>query len=236
MTRRRSLGRRGAPPEGPIVVDAAAVAALRDQGLLSRVQTLPPPPPEGLVTAVPAAAAVIPPGPAVPPPRRHVPSPAPADLDDPEGLDDLDDLDVTVLRPRSYELVLPDGEAVPVDRDGVVVGRRPRHAAPPPGVSTTADVAATAPAAALTTAPAPPASITVTDETRQLSRAHFRVWADDAGAVVIDDLHSANGTTLLRPDGGPVTVEPGVGVQLTPADTIVVGDHRFTLRRSRPAP
>ena len=236
MTRRRSLGRRGAPPEGPIVVDAAAVAALRDQGLLSRVQTLPPPPPEGLVTAVPAAAAVIPPGPAVPPPRRHVPSPAPADLDDPDDLDDLDDLDVTVLRPRSYELVLPDGEGVPVDRDGVVVGRRPRHAAPPPGVSTAAATAATAPAAALTTAPAPPASITVTDETRQLSRAHFRVWADDAGAVVIDDLHSANGTTLLRPDGGLVTVEPGVGVQLTPADTIVVGDHRFTLRRSRPAP
>ena len=227
MTRRRSLGRRGAPPEGPIVIDAAAVAALRDQGLLSRVQTLPPPPPEGLVTAVPAAAAVIPPGPAVPPPRRHVPSPAPADLDD---------LDVTVLRPRSYELVLPDGEGVPVDRDGVVVGRRPRHAAPPPGVSTAAATAATAPAAALTTSPAPPASITVTDETRQLSRAHFRVWADDAGAVVIDDLHSANGTTLLRPDGGLVTVEPGVGVQLTPADTIVVGDHRFTLRRSRPAP
>jgi len=227
MTRRRSLGRRGAPPEGPIAIDAAAVAALRDQGLLSRVQTLPPPPPEGLVTAVPAAAAVIPPGPAVPPPRRHVPSPAPADLDD---------LDVTVLRPRSYELVLPDGEGVPVDRDGVVVGRRPRHAAPPPGVSTVAATAATAPAAALTTAPAPPASITVTDETRQLSRAHFRVWADDAGAVVIDDLHSANGTTLLRPDGGLVTVEPGVGVQLTPADTIVVGDHRFTLRRSRPAP
>ena len=227
MTRRRSLGRRGAPPEGPIVIDAAAVAALRDQGLLSRVQTLPPPPPEGLVTAVPAAAAVIPPCPAVTPPRRHVPSPSPADLDD---------LDVTVLRPRSYELVLPDGEAVPVDRDGVVVGRRPRHAAPPPGVSTAAATAATAPAAALTTAPAPSASITVTDETRQLSRAHFRVWADDAGAVVIDDLHSANGTTLLRPDGGPVTVEPGVGTRLTPADTIIVGDHRFTLRRSRPAP
>ena len=229
MTRRRSLGRRGAAHQGPVVVDAAAVAALRDQGLLSRVLTLPAPPPTGPVTAVAPAAPVVPSGPAAPP-RRDAPSPAP------DALDDLDDPDVTVLRPRSYELVLPDGGAVPVDRDGVVVGRRPRHAAPPAAVSTTAETAVAAPAPAHTTETAPSAAVTVTDETRQLSRAHFRVWADDAGTVWIDDLRSANGTTIVSADGRLVTVEPGAGTQLTPSDTIVVGEHRFALRRTRPAP
>ena len=221
MTRSRTPGRRGATPPGPVQMGVADVAALREQGLLSRVAVLPPRPTAPLPPAPTAGHPLteVPPPeplPAPPPgPPLPLPLPLPPTTTPPPPTPDLDldldlDLDTTVLRPRRLELVLPDGQAVPVDQTGAIVGRRPRAGSP----TGTQGVQAT---------------VTVADATRQLSRVHLRVWADASGAVWVDDLGSANGTALVRPDG-EVPVEPGTPLRVTASDAVVVGDHRFTLR------
>ena len=217
MTRSRTPGRRGATPPGPVQMGVADVAALREQGLLSRVAVLPPRPTAPLPPAPTAGHPLteVPPPeplPAPPPgPPLPLPLPLPPTPTTPTPVLDLDlDLDTTVLRPRRLELVLPDGQAVPVDETGAIVGRRPRAGSP----TGTQGVQAT---------------VTVADATRQLSRVHLRVWADASGAVWVDDLGSANGTALVRPDG-EVPVEPGTPLRVTASDAVVVGDHRFTLR------
>ena len=217
MTRSRTPGRRGATPPGPVQMGVADVAALREQGLLSRVSVLPPRPTAPLPPAPTAGHPLteVPPPeplPAPPPgPPLPLPLPLPPTPTTPTPVLDLDlDLDTTVLRPRRLDLVLPDGQAVPVDQTGAIVGRRPRAGSP----TGTQGVQAT---------------VTVADATRQLSRVHLRVWADASGAVWVDDLGSANGTALVRPDG-EVPVEPGTPLRVTASDAVVVGDHRFTMR------
>ena len=243
----------------PPVVDDDGIAAMRESGLLSRVERIPPEAAPGpavtrlprrlaapqpttpatsplrtddhdLVTAVPGrpstrptAAPTSPPGPMPPSPATPVrpmprtpPTPdahAPACAHAEADLDDLDDLDATVLRPRSYGLEGPAGGVSPVTSAGIVVGRRPAG-----GRSSTALRASGA-------------VLSLDDPTRRSSREHAHVWADDAGAVWADDLHSANGTTVEPREGGSVALEPGRPHRLRSGDALVVGDHRLTVVR-----
>jgi len=269
----------------PPVVDDDGIAAMRESGLLSRVERIPPEAAPGpavthlprrlaapqptapaaspprtddhdLVTAVPGrssarpTATPSPPGPVLPPlaptppipprtPTPHpsvatVPAPAPAPstpwptpprleapaatrhletTDDQGGDAALDALDATVLRPRSYGLQGQDGGVSPVTSAGIVVGRRPAG-----GRSSTALRASGA-------------VLSLDDPTRRSSREHAHVWADDAGAVWADDLHSANGTTVEPRGGGSIALEPGRPHRLASGDALVVGDHRLTVVR-----
>ena len=70
-------------------------------------------------------------------------------------------------------------------------------------------------------------AIPVRDETLSLSKTHFEVGGDTAGAWIADR-HSTNGTTLVR-DGGRIPLTPGVRTNLRDGDTLEFGDRRVTV-------
>ncbi len=70
-------------------------------------------------------------------------------------------------------------------------------------------------------------AIAVRDETLSLSKTHFEVGGDTAGAWIADR-HSTNGTTLVR-DGGRIPLTAGVRTTLRDGDTLEFGDRRVTV-------
>ncbi|MDR7191164.1 putative RDD family membrane protein YckC [Microbacterium sp. BE35] len=74
-------------------------------------------------------------------------------------------------------------------------------------------------------------AIPVRDETLSLSKTHFEVGGDTAGAWIADR-HSTNGTTLVR-DGGRIPLTPGVRTNLRDGDTLEFGDRRVTVGLER---
>lgn len=66
-------------------------------------------------------------------------------------------------------------------------------------------------------------TVTVDDQSRQLSRTHLRVeWRD--GGLWATDRDSANGTTVERPGQPPADLTPWQPLQLHEGDTLVLGD------------
>ncbi|KRB37138.1 FHA domain-containing protein [Microbacterium sp. Root180] len=66
------------------------------------------------------------------------------------------------------------------------------------------------------------ASIPVRDETLSLSRTHFEIGGDAAGAWIADR-HSMNGTVLVR-DGGRHPLVAGLPTTLRAGDRLELGD------------
>lgn len=74
-------------------------------------------------------------------------------------------------------------------------------------------------------------AVAVRDETLSLSKEHFEIGGDTAGAWVTD-LHSTNGTVLVR-DGHRIPLTPGLPTTLRPGDGLELGDRRLTVGASR---
>jgi len=70
-------------------------------------------------------------------------------------------------------------------------------------------------------------SVAVRDETLSLSKTHFEIGCDDAGAWIVDR-HSTNGTILVR-DGMRHPLLPGQQTNLRPGDRLEFGDRSATV-------
>ena len=94
------------------------------------------------------------------------------------------------------------GQVVPLDRT-VVIGRRPR--------STRASGATL------------PHLIAVDSPQQDISRSHLEI-RPEGDSVVVVDLHTTNGSTLLRPGADPVRLHPGEHTIVISGDTVDLGD------------
>ena len=74
-------------------------------------------------------------------------------------------------------------------------------------------------------------AIAVRDETLSLSKTHFEIGGDVAGAWIADR-HSTNGTTLVR-DGSRIPLVPGLPTSLRAGDSLELGDRRVTVGAGR---
>ncbi|MBS1699442.1 MAG: FHA domain-containing protein, partial [Actinobacteria bacterium] len=97
---------------------------------------------------------------------------------------------------------LSTGQVVALDRT-VVIGRRPRA---------TRSSGATL-----------PHLVAVDSPQQDISRSHLEI-RPEADAVVVLDLHTTNGSTLLRPGADPVRLHPGEQTIVVSGDTIDLGD------------
>jgi len=105
-------------------------------------------------------------------------------------------------RPAPARLRLPNGTIVPIDRP-LVVGRHPRAVRIPSDPS--------------------PAFVTLSSPSREVSASHLTIEAAGDG-VVVTDLHSANGTTVLLPDGTSRALVAGDSVVVPVGTILTVGD------------
>ena len=113
------------------------------------------------------------------------------------------------------ELVISNGETIPVDRV-ILVGR--------------------APEARRFTSTEQPRLVKVPSPLHEISSTHLEVRPGsgaDHGSAVVTDMGSTNGTVLEQPGLGPEDLKPGIAVQLIPGATINLGDG-VTILVSRP--
>lgn len=196
---------------------------LADPGAEPRADPLAGPQDAAAVPSGPPAGPIAPVEGPVEPPQPTIPPSERAPLDDqpteahpaavpaspPDPLPDLppDPLPTGTSTVRGTPtLVVSDGRELAVD-GVVVVGRSPgprdRHAG------------------------AVPTLLRVESPQQEISGTHLEVrpgTGPDAGAAVVTDLGSTNGTVLEHPDRGPEALVPGVGVALTPGTVVHVGD------------
>ena len=76
-------------------------------------------------------------------------------------------------------------------------------------------------------------AVAVPDPTRSVSRTHLRLGVDEQG-LWLEDANSANGTTIIGPDGRPSLATPGVKVRIASGTEVLIGDRRFTVRQESP--
>jgi pSer/pThr/pTyr-binding forkhead associated (FHA) protein len=100
---------------------------------------------------------------------------------------------------RTVVLEVAPGHVVTVG-DGAIIGRRVRDAT------------------SRTTIP-------IDDPSKSVSREHAAVRPTDDGGLLVEDLGSANGTTVVRASGGQDASVAGQQVVARPGDTIMVGDY-----------
>lgn len=94
------------------------------------------------------------------------------------------------------------GQVVPLDRT-VIIGRRPRS------TRSTGDTL--------------PHLIAVDSPQQDISRSHLEI-RPESGAIVVVDLHTTNGSVLLRPGSEPMRLHPGEQTVVISGDTIDLGD------------
>ena len=75
------------------------------------------------------------------------------------------------------------------------------------------------------------ATVAVPDLSRTLSKTHVAL-VQAGGAVVLRDLGSTNGTTVVRPDGSFEVLVSGVDVVVDGGSTVRIGDHAFSVVRT----
>lgn len=100
-------------------------------------------------------------------------------------------------------LEFADGRRLIVDRD-VIIGRSPQ-------VDSSADGEA-------------PAVFAVDSPQRDISRTHLRI-STDGSRVLLEDLHSTNGTEVTPEGGHPYLLEPGHPALLEDGAVVSLGDH-----------
>lgn len=76
-------------------------------------------------------------------------------------------------------------------------------------------------------------AVAVPDPTRSVSRTHLRLGVDEQG-LWLEDANSANGTTIIGPDGRPSLATPGAKVRIASGTEVLIGDRRFTVRQESP--
>ncbi|WIB76411.1 FHA domain-containing protein [Curtobacterium sp. MCPF17_002] len=74
------------------------------------------------------------------------------------------------------------------------------------------------------------ATVAVPDLSRTLSKTHVALVQVD-GAVVLRDLGSTNGTSVIRPDASFEDLVPGVDLPVPAGSTVRIGDHAFVVDR-----
>lgn len=99
-------------------------------------------------------------------------------------------------------ITVSTGQVVELDRT-VIIGRRPR--------STRAS------------GDSMPHLVAVESPQQDISRNHLEV-RPEAGSVVVIDLHTTNGSTLLRPGADPVRLHPGEQTLVLSGDVVDLGD------------
>jgi pSer/pThr/pTyr-binding forkhead associated (FHA) protein len=104
--------------------------------------------------------------------------------------------------PAPGRIRVSTGQVMLLDRT-VVIGRRPRSTR----VSGT-DL---------------PHLVAVDSPQQDISRSHVELRVE-GDSIVATDLHTTNGTTLLRPGVDPVRLHPGEGTVVVPGDVIDLGD------------
>ena len=158
--------------------------------------------------------------PAQPPPSFASPPAARHALIDPSDVDDEGDdgdMDVTILSAQvaakraTWGLDLPDGGRMEL-RGDTVVGRRPKAPEDATGRVLT---------------------IRLNDPEKMVSRSHALLRLDGDRVQVID-LNSANGTSVVAPDGQAVDCLPGQAVDAQDGATIVFAEYTVTLSRKAP--
>lgn len=104
--------------------------------------------------------------------------------------------------PAPGRIRVSTGQVIALDRT-VVIGRRPRSTR----VSGT-DL---------------PHLVAVDSPQQDISRSHVELRVE-GDSIVATDLHTTNGTTLLRPGVDPMRLHPGEGTVVVPGDVIDLGD------------
>jgi len=74
------------------------------------------------------------------------------------------------------------------------------------------------------------ATVAVPDLSRTLSKTHVALVQTD-GAVLLRDLGSTNGTSVVRPDASFEDLVPGVDLRVAAGSTVRIGDHAFVVDR-----
>lgn len=74
------------------------------------------------------------------------------------------------------------------------------------------------------------ATVAVPDLSRTLSKTHVALVQTDGG-VLLRDLGSTNGTSVVRPDASFEDLVPGVDLTVTAGTTVRIGDHAFVVDR-----
>lgn len=196
-------------PAAPAVVEPASplsgpIAAQPGQEGAPRPVTLPPaqaaPAPVTLTSEAPAKAeAPAQPEEAVKAPEA-VPAPAPAEVPVVEGEDD--DLERTIARRpvHSVQLSFDDGtHHFLVGK--ALVGRAPTPHEKYEGAHL----------------------IAINDPGRSISKRHIALTVQNGG-VLVEDMHSLNGTTVITPEGTTLAVLPGAPVVAPAGSTVYYGD------------
>lgn len=169
--------------------------------------------PEATVQVAPAAASVAPPAPAA--------ATTGADLGDHDGatvsVAEARRMRAETSSPDAPTAVLPvaeqaapttgrvrvsSGQVVELDRT-VIIGRRPR--------------------ATRASGNTLPHLVAVESPQQDISRSHLEVRPEGDSVVVID-LHTTNGSTLLRPGSDPMRLHPGEHTLVTDGDVVDLGD------------
>lgn len=172
---------------------------------------VPPPLPSGLIAGIPSFGAPPPPPPAaIPAPAVSAPVP-PAPWADHDGetvmVDDLQALLAARRMPATPatqhpRMLLTGQPPVTLDRSAVV-GSRPRLTRVQGG--------------------SVPQLVTVQSPNGEISRSHVEIRVEHASVLAVD-LHSTNGTVLLRAGADPMRLHPGEAYMLVPGDRIDLGD------------
>ncbi|WP_417554840.1 FHA domain-containing protein [Microbacterium sp.] len=127
---------------------------------------------------------------------RQAAAPAPAGPDEPTAA-----LPVQTP-PTRGRVIVSTGQTIDLDRP-VIIGRRPR--------STRAS------------GDSVPHLVAVDSPQQDISRNHLEI-RPEAGACVVIDLHTTNGSTLLRPGADPVRLHPGEQTVVVNGDIVDLGD------------
>ena len=124
-------------------------------------------------------------------------TPAPADPEAPTAV--MPSVDA----PASHGTVaLSTGQRLTLDRT-VIIGRRPR--------------------ATRASGETMPHLVAVESPQQDISRSHLEI-RPEVDSVVVIDLHTTNGSTLLRPGADPVRLHPGEHTLVLDGDTVDLGD------------
>lgn len=202
-----------APAPAPARVSTVAPASLPAASTTPTPPTelLPPPPPPPAATEPPPPPAPSPAAPLAPPVHGTTSAVADPEVTTPQTDDALDDATRKVPRrpraARTWELVFPDGSTMPVSAM-VFVGRDPAS-----------DISGAQFAI-------------VPDSERLVSKTHAMFDVRD-GTLFVTDLHSANGTFLLAPNGEETQSEPDAPTAMGAGWEVELGSYPIIARTVR---
>lgn len=190
---------------GPTPAPVAAPGIAPTVAVNNAAETVPPPPP-------PATSPPLLPPPPPPPPVASSAAVAGSPAITTPAEDVIDDATRRVPRRARaagiWELERPDGGSIPLDA-AVLIGRDP---------------ASDDPTMRLTAVP---------DGERLVSKTHAAFDVRD-GVVHVTDLHSANGTFLLAPNGDETQCEPDVPTPVRDGWEVELGSYPVIVRAVRP--